>query len=444
MEKLEIKQTVDYDRYFLNKQKSTAFMLKKGSKLKGNIGNFLELSFDEYQDLFETSEPNNYFENKFDEKVNNQSKTSTNMVRDNLSDKGYSYSELKRKAEIFSSEGIPDFNFSDNLIKPFSDQIKKSNTEFLKAEDNESPSLNENISTIVKKLQSEAKKMIPGKLAIKVESSKHISKMFNLSGKRKKKLNLTKKSISVLQGTLDNEKASIASHINAITDKVKEYGDNIINFGHVRNKIQNIIEQRDEYIKLIPEGEKTPEQHVFIENFIKESEKIIVLLLDVNGFISSTEQRKKMLEFNRGAFEEVLNNVSRIDTILMPAMIGEYEAYVVNQNLASSTDVKDAIYSAINEATNRNTEQMKINIQKAYEGYNDPVQNAETMLKRQTELLAASLDIDDAVKKSREKNIKYFESISLINKSSIEMREMKGTSSIASHLEYIERLKQID
>lgn len=438
MEKIEIKQTADYDRYFLNRQKASAFLLKKGSKLKGNMKNFIELSFEEYQDLFDKSNSID-FESNF-----NSGYTTTAIVKESISDKGYSYSELKRKAENFSSEGIPDFDFSDALIKPFSDQIKKNNAEFLTAEDNDSPSLNENISTIVKKLQSEAKKMIPGKLAIKVESSKHISKMFNLSGKRKKKLNLTKKSISVLQGSLDHEKQSIAAHINAIGDKIEEYGNNIINFGHIRNKIQNIIEQRDEYIKLIPEVEKTPEQHVFVEDFIKESEKIIVLLLDINGFISSTEQRKKMLEFNRDAFKEVLNNVRRIDTILMPAMIGEYEAYVVNQNLASSTDVKDAVYSAINEVTNRNTDQMKINIQKAYAGYNDPVQNAETMLKRQTELLAASLDIDEAVKKSREKNIKYFESISLINKSSIEMREMKGTSSISSHLEYIDRLKKID
>lgn len=438
MNKVETTQSLDHERYFFNKGKSRAFVLKKGAKLKGNTDNFIELSFEEYHDIISESEIENNFFSKMERD------TTTEMVLETNSQKGYSYHELKNKAENFNSEGIPDFDFSDNLIKPFSEQIKKNNAEFLTNEEKDSTGLNENISSIVKKIQSEAKRMIPSKIAIKVENSKHISKMFNLSGKRKKKLNLTKKSISLLQSSLDHEKESISSQIISITNKISEYGENIINFAKVRNEIQNIIEQREEYIKLIPKGEKTPEQHVFIENFIKESEKIIVLLLDVNSFISSTEQRKRMLEFNRGAFEEVLNNVRRIDTILMPAMIGEYEAYVVNQNLSSSTGVKEAVYTAINEATNRNTEQMKINIQKAYSGYNDPVQNAETMLKRQTELLAVSLDIEDAIKESRIKNAKYFESISLINKSSVEMREMKGTSSIDSHLEYIEKLKDID
>lgn len=418
-----IKEVENYDRYFVNKDTGKSFRVKAGSKLKGDYESYEEV-------LGEQSTFNQeYF------KKNESTKMSTFTHHEKLS-----LSDVAEKARNYDATGLKGLEFVNNQLKPLSEAIKNNATEFLNNSE-ENSGINENVSNIVNKIRNEAKKMIPSKIAVKVESSKHISKMFNLSDKRQKKLNISKKSISVLQQSLDKEKIDIASKINAIKNKIEDYSYNIKSFGDLRDQIEDIIQEREYYVSNFPQNQNTNEEKIFVEEFIKESEKIITLLLDVNGYITSTNQRKKMFELNLEAFAVVLNNLDRVDSMLIPTMIGEYESYVANQNLSKSTNFNETVLNAIDQVANKNTSDLTDNVKKAYNLYNSPVHNIESMLKRQSEILSLTLDIDEAIAASRERNTNYIESISLINESSLQAHDAKNKSSVKNHLDYLEKLK---
>ena len=442
--------TQSNNRYFLSKT-GKSFKIPKNKTLKGDPNDFIEISEEEF--TFLKNPQKEEISEIFDAKklIDNENKeTGSNLSMGNVHYKKMSSTEIRIKAKNFDSEGIPNFETANDLTRSISDLIKNSNNEFLSDDATAKEStMGGNAVEIIKMLTAKTKDMVPGKLAIKAESSKRISKMFNLSEKRQKKLVITKKSIKVLQGSLNDEIKGIHKSLDEFTDKISSYNKNIVEFAKVRDDVQDIIEFREEYIQNILEisdhENRTHEQNNFIETFMRETEKVVTLMVDINAYITSTEQRKEIMKINRDASEEVLNNLNRVDTILMPSMIQEYEAYVSNQRLKSSNNVKVAISSAITELTKRNTEQMVENVGNVYKDYGNPVHNIEEMLSRQKELIKIGDTVKDAIRESRKQHVKYLESISLINQSSIKLHKDSGDNeTIKEHLQYIQDLKNVE
>lgn len=442
--KLKRKASVifDEDKYYVNEKTGKVFLLKAGRPLKGNNSDFFEITQEEYANLVGNKQSQS--DDGLYEFVRDLGAKQTEMsVYEENKSSNINKNKIIALASEYREDGIPNADYAKSLITPLSDEIKSSNEEFFQNITKNENIVSDTVGSVVSSLVKEAKKIIPSKLTIKVENNKQISKIFNLNEKRKKKLEINAKTIAVLQKNLDEEKKSIEERIVKVSEKIKEYGLTIIRFGEVKEEFDEILEIRKLYLESLPEGnDRTPEQHKFVENFIKDSENIVAMLIDIEGFITSTNLRRTTFEKNKEASEEVLSTLNRLDLFMMPSLIHEYDIYLSNKNLSISNDVISIANNALTSVTNKNTDSMRDSLIKAAHLKNNPSQDIQSLLRRQKELILVTQKVQEVLETKREEAVEYRKNLKLINKSSLEMRTHVNTENVNQHLEFLENLKR--
>lgn len=418
------------DKYFANEKTGKLIILRAGRELRGKINDYYELSEDEYNQLIAKRE-------------GYEEKETTSIQFYEEIESNWSEREIKHKAMNFSLDGIPSYEEVNDMLRPIAERTQSETKNFLENKEEITNTVSNELGGVLRRFYAEAKKIVPSKLTMKIESHKKISKMFNLDKKRNEKLKLSKENISELRNIILKENVFIHGRIEDMKEKIRVYGENIIELGGVRDKIDDIINARAIYISVIYEkGDLDPAQQKFTADFIRDTESIIASKMDIEAWISSIEQRRNLIEKHKDAAGQAVRQLNNLENIMMPSLIQEYEAYNISKDLTSTHDVINIAKNGMKESMDKNTAMMGSAIRKSIELHNSPVHSIESLLKRQNEIIQLTKDIDQGIEASRKNIIDYKENITLINNAAVALRENSGKANIQSHLEYIEQLKK--